>query len=287
MVDTRLKAVTDVSFITAHFHDFDWIQCWLDRIIHFTDYDLIREFLVVNQDRNKDSNAKLAQLDRKIRVLEYPRNERLFTKQGHDHAHVLNLALKEAQGKFICVMDSDCHPISSDWLNKCEALLQIFNAIAAVDYYQYRNNSTLLTHPCFLLFDREAINFPLFFDEGLFEGNMDTGRLIGKQIEQAGRSVYYAHPKKAFSSHWGFVYLDSIYHHERGSYSGGDERLRRQNDWRQAFFKKIVIKKERYDLSKAESFYYQFRYRTLPRTKKKITKLVDIPQRIINKISRL
>ncbi len=277
----------DVSFITAHFHDFDWIRCWLDRIIHFTDYELIQECLIVNQDRTKDSHIKLSRLDKKVRVLEFPPDQRLIDKQGHDHAHVLNLALKEAQGKFICIMDSDCHPISSEWLGNCEAVFQDHDAIAAVDYYQFKNNFSLLTHPCFLMLDREVINFPLFFDEGLFERNMDTGRLIGKQIEQAGRSVYYAHPKKAFSTRWGFIYLDSIYHHERGSYSGGDERLRRQNDWRQAFFKKIVISKKRYDLSKAEFSYYQFRYRTLPRTKKRITRLAGLPHRIINKITRL
>ena len=277
----------DVSFITAHFHDFDWIRCWFDRIIHFTDYDLIREVLIVNQDRSKDSYIKLAQLDKKVRVLEYPPNEMFFNKQGHDHAHVLNLAQMEAQGKFVCIMDSDCHPISSDWLNKCETIFQDNDALAAVDYYQYKNSSALLTHPCFIMLDREAINFPLYFDEGLFERNMDTGRLIGKQIEQAGRSVYYAHPKKAFSMRWGFIYLDSIYHHERGSYSSGDERLRRQLDWRQAFFKKIVISKKRYDLSKAESSYYQFRHRTLPKTKKKIIRLAGLPHRIINKITRL
>lgn len=277
----------DVSFITAHFHDFDWIQCWLDRIIHFTDYGLIREFLVVNQDRTKDSHIKLARLNKKVRVLEFPPNQRLIAKQGHDHAHVLNLAQKEAQGKFVCIMDSDCHPISSEWLGNCQAVLQDHDAIAAVDYYQYKNNSALLTHPCFIMLDHEAINFPFYFDEGLFEQNMDTGRLIGKQIEQAGRSICYAHPKKAFGARWGFIYLDSIYHHQRGSYSGGDERLKRQNDWRQAFFKKIVVSKGRYDLTKAESFYFQFRFRTLQRTKKKVTRLVDMPHRLINKIKHL
>ncbi|NLB19098.1 MAG: glycosyltransferase family 2 protein [Syntrophomonadaceae bacterium] len=277
----------DVSFITAHFHDFDWIQCWLDRIIHFTDYGLIREFLVVNQDRTKDSHIKLARLNKKVRVLEFPPNQRLIAKQGHDHAHVLNLAQKEAQGKFVCIMDSDCHPISSEWLGNCQAVLQDHDAIAAVDYYQYKNNSALLTHPCFIMLDHEAINFPLYFDEGLFEQNMDTGRLIGKQIEQAGRSICYAHPKKAFRARWGFIYLDTIYNHQRGSYSGGDERLKRQNDWRQAFFKKILVSKGGYDLPNVESFYFQFRFRTLQRTKKKVTRLVDMPHRLINKIKHL
>lgn len=276
----------DISFITTHFHDFDWIQCWFDRILHFSEHDLIREILIVNQDRNKHSQDKLAKLDQKVRVLEYPPNERYFTKQGHDHAYVLNFALTEARGKFVCIMDSDCHPISSEWISKCETILQDYDAIAAVDYYQFKNNSALLTHPCFIMLDREAINFPLYFDEGLFERNMDTGRLIGKQIDYAGRRVYYAHAKKAFSSCWGFTYIDSIYHHGQGSYSGGDERLRSQLDWRQAFFKKIVISKKRYNLSTAESFYYQFRSQTLLRTRKKISRLLDLPHRVIEKIKQ-
>lgn len=265
--------MNDISFITAHFHDFDWIECWINRIKQFTEYNHIKEFLIINQDRIDESRYRLVRLDKKVRVLEFPANQKYIDKQGHDHAYVLNLAVQEAIGQFVCIMDSDCHPTSSEWLLKCETHLLEHDAIAAVDYYQYKNNSRLLTHPCFLVLDRNTINFPLFFDEGLFERNVDTGRLIGEQIEQAGRSVYYIHPKKAFNSQWGFIYLDSIYHHERGSYSGGDERLRRQNDWRQFFFKKIVIKKGLYDLSKTEFFYYQFRHRVLPRIKKKDSKV--------------
>lgn len=275
-----------ISFITAHFSDFDWTSCWLNHILRYTDSSLIHEFLIINQDRTIKSYKKLASLDKKVKVLDYPPNQTIIAKQGHDHAYVLNLAVQEAQGNYVCIMDSDCHPFSAQWINKCDLLFQEFDAVAAVDYYKLKNESQLLTHPCFLMFDRHAINFHLQFDEGLFDCNMDTGRLIGKQIEQAGKRVHYAIPKKSFSSLWGFIYLDCIYHHERGSYRKADVRLRKQIDWRQGFFKNIVISKERYYLSKAESFYYQLRSRTLPRTKKKLISFLSLPKRIYNKFMR-
>lgn len=275
-----------ISFITAHFSDFDWTRCWLDRIIRYTDSSLIHEILIINQDRTIKIYEKLSRLNQKVKVLEYPANETIIAKQGHDHAYVLNLAVQEAQGKYVCIMDSDCHPISRQWIGECQSLFQEFDVIAAVDYYKLKNESQLLTHPCFLMFYRQAIDFPIRFDEGLFEQNVDTGRLIGKQMEKAGKMIYYAIPEKSFNSYWGFVYLRSVYHHERGSYRKADIRLRKQIDWRQRFFKNIVISKERYYLSKSESFYYQLRSRTIPRSKKKLIRFLSLPIRMYNKFKR-
>lgn len=287
MVDPGVSIITDITFITAHFRDFDWIKSWVKRIVQFTDYNLIRELLIINQDRNSKSRAKLQALDSKVRVLEYPVNQKYFDKQGHDHAYVLNLATEEAQGQFVCIMDSDCHPFSSDWIKGCEARLQENDAVAAVDYYQLKNNSNLLTHPCFLLINRTILDFPLSFDQDLFDQNMDTGRLIGKQLELAGRKVSYVVPKKAFRTYWGFIYIDSIYHHERGSYAKSESRLQKQIDWRQNFFKRIVNNHGRYDFNKIEFFYYRIRYLKRPTMQKILKKILVIPKKIVSKIRHL
>ncbi len=287
MVDPGVSIITDITFITAHFQDFDWIKSWVKRIVQFTDYNLIRELLIINQDRNSKSRAKLQALDPKVRVLEYPVNQKYFDKQGHDHAYVLNLATEEAQGQFVCIMDSDCHPFSSDWIKGCETRLQENDAVAAVDYYQLKNNSNLLTHPCFLLINRTNLDFTLSFDQDLFDHNMDTGRLIGKQLELAGRKVSYVVPKKAFRTYWGFIYIDSIYHHERGSYAKGDARLQKQIDWRQNFFKRIVIKYCRYDFNNIEWLYFRFRFLKQSSFHKTLKTISAIPKRTLSKIRQL
>ena len=69
--------------------------------------------------------------------------------------------------------------------------------------------------------------------------------------------MFYAAPYLAFNNNYGEVFLDSIYHHGKGSYAGGDIRLQKQLDFRQSFFTKIVIKKERYTLNKLEHIQYK------------------------------
>ncbi len=277
--------IKDISFITTHFFDFDWTENWIDRIKTFTDYDLIREFIIINQDRNAASRKKLARLDPKVRVLEYPKNVQMIDKQGHDHAHVLNLALNEASGEFICILDSDCHPISPNWIQECESILLDNDAITGVDYYKLKKQAELLSHPCFMLLQQKSLHNHLDFAEGLFNQNIDTGRLIGKQLERAGYKVYYAIPVKAFRSYWGFIYLNSIYHNERGSYAGGDQRLKKQIDWRQNFFKRIVISGKRYDFNKIEYFYYRYRYLKQPNLNAIYSHLREIPAKVLRKFS--
>lgn len=283
MANARVRTIKKISFVTAHFFDFNWTKNWIDRIRTFTDYDLIREFLIVNQDRNIASQKKLEKLDPKVKVVEYPVNQELFERQGHDHAHVLNLAIGEAQGEFICVLDTDCHPISPQWIQTCETILLEKDAITAVDYYQLKNNSKLLSHPCFMLLQQKVIPNQLDFAEGLFDENIDTGRLIGRQLEQAGCRVYYAVPVKAFRSYWGFIYINSFYHHERGSYSGGDQRLKKQNDWRQNFFKRIVISGKRYDFNKFEYLFYRYYYLNRPNFNSISSNLLELPSKIFRK----
>jgi len=250
----------NISLITTHFYDFDWITCWIDRIRSNTDQELITEILVVNQDRDEKSRKKLARLDNKIKVIEYPLSLSHFDKQGHDHANVLNLVVKEAIGDFICLFDSDCHPINNQWLQNCSKILKDYDAITALDPLAFKRYSLELSHPCFMVLRKLHVSIPLSFDEGLFEYGRDTGRMVANQLTRAGERVYIARPEKAFQNLWGYKYIDSIYHHERGSYSGGDYRLQRQIDWRQSFFKTIVIRNKRYRLNNFESWYYGFRY---------------------------
>lgn len=249
----------NISIITTHFHDFSWIKLWTKKIQENLDENKIKEILIINQDRSVESRNLLQQIYPRSKILEYPRNEEQFIKRGHDHAAVLNLAVKEATGNYICIFDSDCHPFSTDWLPACEKLLETYDAVVALDKYRQIEYSTRLSHPCFMIIKRSSIKIPLAFDEGFPLKIYDTGRLIGQQLERIEKKIFYAEPKIAFNHNYGEIYLDSVYHHGKGSYAGGDVRLQKQVGFREAFIKDIVINKGRYEFTKFEHLQYKMR----------------------------
>lgn len=109
-------------------------------------------------------------------------------------------------------------------------------------------------------FKKESVKNPLSFDKGFPSRIYDTGRLIGEQLEHMGNKVFYAEPYVAFNKNYGEVFLDSIYHHGKGSYAGGGFYLRKQMGFRQSFFTNIVIKKDRYELTKFEHIQYKLAF---------------------------
>lgn len=233
-----------ISFISTHFYDFDWTQKLIHQLNQLTPAKLIFEILIINQDRNKNSRLQLKKLDKKIRVVEYPISEKHFLVQGHDHAFVLNQVILEAKGDYLIIFDSDAHPFKKNWLPICENILSDYEAILAEDPI-----NPYLSHPCFMLFPRNFINYNLEFDKDLFTGKMDTGRLIGEQLQKQNRKIFYAKQKPAFNGHWGSIYLESIYHHGNGSFLGGDNRLLIQVRKSCKYFKKYVIKMNKYELT--------------------------------------
>jgi hypothetical protein len=249
-----MNTLNEISIITTHFYDFHWIELWIKQIRQYTNPNLIKEILVINQDRNEESRKRLQKLDDDIRVLEYPISKRHFEVTGHDHAAVLNAAILEARSEWIIIFDSDSFPTTSIWVDKCNAILQTYDAIVA----QVPDIPTL-SHPCFMVLNQDSAHIPLKFDELLFSDKFyDTGRLVGQQIIRSGKNVYFAPPKKAFNGYWGSIYLDSIYHHSSGSFLGGDERLTKQITWQSLYFRKAIFLKNKYSLSNFQLLKFRF-----------------------------
>jgi hypothetical protein len=244
----------DLTLITTHFYDFLWIELWVEQICKTTDKSAIREILIIDQDRLEISRKKIQRLEPRIRVLQYPKSEAHFAIMEHDHPAVLNAAVLEAQGKYICIFDSDAHPVSSNWLNKCDHLLRDYDAILAKEI-----SGPNLSHPCFMLFKQEHRQIPLIFDDKTFTEGMDTGRLIASQLKSANQRVYLAEPTPAFSGYWGSIYIESIYHHGQGSFHGGGPRLTAQINWANKYFRKRVINNRTYTLS----FFRKIQYRII------------------------
>jgi hypothetical protein len=244
----------DITFIVTHFFDFYWTELCVRQICKTTEPSAIREILIINQDRLEASRERIKDLDSRIRVLEYPKSEAHFAVMGHDHPAVLNEAIYEAQGKYICIFDSDAHPFSSDWLSKCDRLLQNHDAVLAEEV-----GAIGFSHPCFMMIKKEHRNIPLVFDDKLFTEDVDTGRFVANQLRNANQRVYLAKPMAAFSGYWGSIYLDSIYHHGHGSFHGATRRLTKQITWANKYFQIKVVHFRSYDFS----FYERIQYRII------------------------
>lgn len=244
-----------ISFVTTHFYDFDWTRLWLRQINRYVPSDYTYEFIVINQDRTEESRSKLQSLDTRIRVVEYSQSQSHFVVTGHDHGHVLNCVLQDVEGDYMCLFDSDAHPFSHQWLPICSELLEKNDAILS-----QTPQAPELTHPCFMLFKRKVIQSGLAFDEGLFDRQIDTGRLVGQQLQRGGFRYHSARPEKAFGGKWGSIYLGSVYHHGHGSFKGGDDRLRNQLTARHDFFRRIVMMRGEYSLTLPERVGYHLRF---------------------------
>lgn len=244
----RKSEINNLTVITAHFADFDWTKMLVERINSLVPKSKLLELIIINQDRTEESTTKLKQISPDAIIKIYPRNEQLFELQGHDHASVLTKALNEAKGNFICVIDSDAHPINQNWIKSCEDILAYYDAILA-------NVPGKMTesHPCFMLFKRKLLDLDLSFELGIHEKESDTGRRLGKYLLTNGVNVYFANAAPAFNGYYGWIYLESIYHHRSGTFWGAsDARIKAQISWDNEYFKEIVIKSQRYYLTVKE-----------------------------------
>lgn len=212
------------TILTAHFGDFDWTEFLLRRIFETAGNGALDlQVLVINQDRTAESRTRLEK-NGNVRVLEYPRNEEFFKAMGHDHPWVLDQALKDVTGDVLVVFDCDAHPVRDGWFVWVEKRLEATDAILAEDHVRPGS-----PHPCFMAFSSKAYRPGISFCEGVLDRGVDTGRLIGQQLNRNGCAFDLLPPKLLFSRICGVMYADTIYHHGSGTFAASEEkRLREQ-----------------------------------------------------------
>lgn len=239
------------ALLTTHFGDVRWVGLLIDRArTAFPGLDDGRIF-VIDQDRREKSAALLRRQLGPVHVLQYPRSAPHIAATGHDHAHVLDLAIREVESDYLLVFDSDAHPIGPAARSRLERLLDDHDAILA----GVSRNDTR-SHPCFMLFGPTVNRDGVRFDAGQIERGVDTGRLVYDQIIAMGLRAELLRAEPAFGGRWGTFYLDgAIYHHGSGSFADAeDERLQAQAQKRQrehAFFRRRVFR-EQYELTSVE-----------------------------------
>lgn len=228
------------ALLTTHFGDPFWVQLLLTRARNafpdLTDADIF----VIDQDRTNRSAERLRAALGPVHVLRYPRSEPHFETTGHDHAHVLNRAVREIEAEVLILFDSDAHPVRPQVGARIADLFTEFDAVVAASAYE-----GTFSHPSFMAFGPQVSRDCLFFDADQLERRVDTGRKIYEQLCSLGLRASLLRPSPAFEGLWGTFYLErSIYHHGSGSFeAAGDPRFLRQvATWRREehFFRRKI-----------------------------------------------
>jgi hypothetical protein len=206
------------TVLTFHFGSSYWITKCLENLNVHSD-NRLREVVIVNQNRGAPP-PELLMLPRVKSVLEFPVNESQVAALGHDHPSSIDRAIKELkfQTSHVIILDSDCFPISPDWLDLLPEV-----ALAADPA------KSGLTHPCFMVLPVSYLHH-LSFSEGIGDLGMDTGRLVGLQMSKVGLAFSMLTATKGFSGVKGVFYnSDSVFHFGSGSFANSkDPRLLRQ-----------------------------------------------------------
>lgn len=228
------------ALLTTHFGSPFWVQLLLARVRPAFPQLRDEDVYVIDQDRTTTSAARLRALLGDVHVLRYPRSEPHFETTGHDHAHVLNLAVRDVDADVLLLFDSDAHPVDASVGTTVERLLEENDAILA----GHAMDGTF-SHPSFMVFGPSVDRDALFFDADQLEQRVDTGRKVYEQVRALGLRAELLRPRPAFDGLWGTLYLDgSVYHHGSGSFeSTGDPRFLRQvSTWRreERFFRRRV-----------------------------------------------
>jgi hypothetical protein len=240
------------ALLTAHYGDPFWVELLLRRARGAFPQLRAENVYVIDQDRTPESTKRLHSLLGNVNVLTYPRSEPHFETTGHDHAHVLNLAVREIDADVLLLFDSDAHPLRPEVGAEVDRLLQEHDALLAA-------NATegTFSHPSFMVFGPAVDRAALFFDADQLEHRVDTGRKIYEQVRDLGDRALLLRPAEAFGGLWGTLYLDgSVYHHGSGSFaSTGDPLFLRQvATWRreERLFRRKVARGV-YELTPAEA----------------------------------
>jgi hypothetical protein len=239
----RVLSPASYTLITCHYGDPFWIRHTLSRVGIWGDHR-IRRVIVVDQSR--ESGSQLLSIGNVNDVVEFPLDLEQVAILGHDHPASLDRAMSSISfdTSHVIVLDSDCFPIDSTWLDRVEG------TTLAADPHKWG-----LTHPCFMSFPTSRIPY-VNFSAGLLEVGIDTGRLVGLQLAQSGEQVKISAALEAFSGVRGHYYLDgSVYHHGSASFiSSANVKLRSQVDLRTEQFFRSKIVRDDFKLSAFDRF---------------------------------
>jgi glycosyltransferase involved in cell wall biosynthesis len=143
------------------------------------------EIIIVDQG-SRDGTPTWAQAQRDIRLL---RRRRWF-RRGHGHGEAAEAGARAARHAYIVLLDSDAHPISTDWLdNSVDKLDETHPLAGAVFRSPHQGNPHgWYIHPHFMAFRRNDLD-GLIVLRKLRGQTTDTGEEATIRVLAAGRQV--------------------------------------------------------------------------------------------------
>ncbi|MGX8011145.1 hypothetical protein ACVDG8_020365 [Mesorhizobium sp. ORM8.1] len=236
------------TLISAHFGDLFWIEQMAAHVASMSRPGSIEAMRIVDQDRRPEVARRLAALPGHPEVLSFPEDGAQIALLGHDHPAALNRCMQlDYATTHVIVLDSDCFPITADWIDRIDTILADHDAIVARDSSKYG-----LSHPCFMV-----LPVPLLSKLNFSEAGADTGRLIGLQLGRLDCTLGWDTPTPAFRGRRGQYHLDgALYHHTKASFVTSNQRkLHSQVNARVERFFRNKVEREDFALSLAERFY--------------------------------
>jgi hypothetical protein len=240
------------TLISAHFGDLFWIEQMAAHVASMSRPGSIEAIRIVDQDRSTEIARRLAALPGHPEVLSFPKDDAQIAVLSHDHPAALNRCMQlDYATSHVIVLDSDCFPISVDWIDRIDRLLADHDAIVARDSSKHG-----LSHPCFMVLPVTLLR-KLDFGDGVLGAGFDTGRLIGLQLCRLGCRLGWDTRTQAFHGWRGQYYLNgALYHHTKASFVSSNQRnLHSQVNARVERFFRNKIEREDFALSLAERIY--------------------------------
>jgi len=127
-----------LSIATVNFWSLDWIQLSLKKLKENTagEYEVI---LVDNSGELKQED-----FDKNVRVIKL--------EAGLNHGQGLDVAVKEATGKYIMTLDADAHILMKDWDNR---IISWFEKQDNIDLITCQGGMFSPARPCGMFFEKE------------------------------------------------------------------------------------------------------------------------------------
>lgn len=137
------------------------VELFLERCLDSLTYneDIIKDLdVIIVNDGSTDNSAKIA----KKYCKKYPKSFRLINKENGGHGSTINVGVKEAQGKYIKILDSD------DWFNIIDfpkLVSKLKTETADVAITNYRQEMVPRNEEIKFVFDSQGYNEKISFDE--------------------------------------------------------------------------------------------------------------------------
>ncbi|HID98754.1 MAG TPA: glycosyltransferase [Thiotrichaceae bacterium] len=101
-----------VSFIIPTYNSFNLLRCCVDSLLNKTDYPHFEILIIDNASDDRITLAYLKQLkeNNQARIIDHP--------YPFNYAEINNVAVEQAEGELICLLNNDIEVINQDWLTE-------------------------------------------------------------------------------------------------------------------------------------------------------------------------